>query len=91
MSEADLRNYGGLTVGDSVWFVLKDGYARQGKVLGFFVEEGKETAVSVRDETDQKHRYMKPDHLSRVPLDDTKKKRHRKVKEKRERRSTKVF
>lgn len=91
MSNTDLREHAGFTVGDCVWFVLKDGYARQGKVLGFFVEEGKDTAVSVRDETDQKHRYMHPDHLSRVPLADTKKKRHRKMKEKRERRSTKVF
>lgn len=93
MSEINhsIQELGDFNVGDHVWFVLKDGLSRQGKVIGFFLQEGREPAANVFDITDQRHRYMQTDQLSKKPLADTKKKKHRKVKEKRERRSTKVF
>lgn len=81
----------GFSVGDYVWFILKDGLSRQGKVQGFFLQEGREPAANVFDITDQRHRFMQVDQLSKKPLADVKKKKHRKVKEKKERRSTKVF
>lgn len=90
MSE-EVKELGSLKVGDHVWFVLKDGLARVGKVSGFFLEEGREPAVHVFDMTDQRHRYMEAGQLSAKPLTDAKKKRHRKTKEKPQRRSTKVF
>ena len=86
-----IQNLGDFSVGDYVWFILKDGLSRQGKVQGFFLQEGREPAANVFDITDQRHRFMQIDLLSKKPLADVKKKKHRKVKEKKERRSTKVF
>jgi hypothetical protein len=88
---SDLNELGDLKVGDPVWFVLKDGLARTGKVSSFFLQEGREPAINVFDATDQKHRYMTREQLSKVPLDNVKKKTHRKSREKKTRRSTRVF
>jgi len=82
---------GDFSVGDTVWFVLKDGLSRMGRVVGFFEKEGFDTAIDVYDSTDQKHRFMTGEQLSKKPIEDVKKKTRRKVREKKTRRSTKVF
>ena len=64
-----------LSVGDCVWFILKDGLVREGQVSAFFHAEGRDSAVSVFDMTEKKNRYMQPSQLSRHPLGDVKKKR----------------
>lgn len=87
----NVQELGEFRVGDYVWFVLKDGLSRQGRVQGFFLQEGREPAIDVFDITDQRHRFMQVEQLSKKPLSDVKKKKHRKLKEKKTRRSTKVF
>lgn len=78
-----------LKIGDCVWFILKDGLAREGQVSAFFHSEGHDPAVHVFDLTEKKYRYMQPAQLSRRPLGDFKKKRVRRKKKKSETREAK--
>lgn len=71
-----------LKVGDCVWFVLKDGLAREGQISSFYHSEGHDPAVHVFDLTEKKYRYMQPTQLSRRPLGDIKKKRTSRKKQK---------
>lgn len=71
-----------LKVGDCVWFILRDGLAREGQISSFYNAEGHDTAVHVFDLTEKKYRYMQPSQLSRRPLGDVKKKRRSSKKEK---------
>ena len=80
-----------LKVGDDVWFVLSDGLCHSGKIVSFVKEPDREIAVSVYDTTDRRHRNLLATQVSSRPLPDVKKKRHRNVKKKVERRSNKVF
>ncbi len=73
-----------LKVGDCVWFILKDGLAREGQVSAFFHAEGHDPAVHVFDLTERKYRYMQPSQLSRRPLVDVKKKRTKRKRSKSE-------
>lgn len=72
-----------LKIGDCVWFILKDGLAREGQVSAFFHSEGHDPAVHVFDLTERKYRYMQPSQLSR-PLVDVKKKKTRRKQKKSE-------
>lgn len=91
MPDEKLEKWGEVKVGDDVWFVLTDGMCHAGTVLAFVQDPGCEMAVSVYDTTDKRHRNLLATQVSTRPLPDVKKKRHRKVKKKIERRSNKVF
>jgi hypothetical protein len=91
MSEQKIEKWGEIKVGDDVWFVLSDGLCHSGKILEFFQEHDREMAVSIYDTTDRRHRNLLASQVSTRPLPDVKKKRHRNVKKKVERRSNKVF
>lgn len=91
MTEQTIERWGELKVGDDVWFVLSDGLCHGGKILAFVQEPEREMAVSIYDTTDRRHRNLLASQVSTRPLPDVKKKRHRTVKKKVERRSNKVF
>jgi len=91
MSEQKIEKWGELSIGDDVWFVLSDGMCHAGTVLDFFQDPEREMAVSIYDITDRRHRNLLASQVSTRPLPDVKKKRHRNVKKKVERRSNKVF
>ena len=91
MTDQKIEKWRDLKVGDDVWFVLTDGMCHAGTILAFVQDPERELAVSVYDTTDKRHRNLLATQVSNRPLPDVKKKRHRKVKKKVERRSNKVF